>query len=755
MRKWLISLLLAGLAMTAWAVDVTLVENGATKVCIVLPAAPDQNLKWAAEDLVTYLGKMSGAKVAAGEQPVAGMLPIYLGSAPVKLPMTVKSEYGDAYLIDVSDQRVVLQGESTRATYYAAAMLLQGLGVRWYAPGELGEVVPQRTTLKIAAARTESAPDFQSRHLWADGRWSLRNRMGGPAMAQGHGFSGLMDGGKYFKDHPEYYPIINGQPKQAQANLSSDAVAGLFAENVAAQFRKGTAWAGGNGACVGPDDGSLIDERPETRALQNGAIDPLLQIPSMSDPFISLINKVAAKLEGEFPNAYLGFYVYSNHNLPPTRFKPNKMIFPIIAPITYTRYGSIGNPNVPTSMLLEDTIKGWRAMVPRMGSYLYNFNLADTAMPFSRTLYFEKSMPKLYELGVLYSTVESMNDNWQHSLPGGYVYAQVTWDTKTDVDKIRGEFYPNFYGPAAAPMRRYNAIIEEAYETTPAFAGNIWSMHRIFPPARVKEMSACLTEAKKLSDSKAPYAQRVEIATYGLRALECWLNARQALNDGKLAETAQWNAAYKASFDDGSKKYPGYIGRMAWAYYAGAHNPAFTDAGRLAKEATILYRFPDGWKGILDKDSIGMKDCWFSPGLDVSGWGTLRTYGVSLDEQGAPFFRGYAWYRHDFTLPKAAQKAKTLRLWLGGVDDTAHLYVNGMKIGANAGKYFAPVDADITAAIKRQGTNTIVVAVSNFGINELGTGGLCRPVFLYEPKAKVEGEKGKEKTGDQPLFGGQ
>ncbi|MHB0936195.1 MAG: DUF4838 domain-containing protein [Armatimonadota bacterium] len=755
MRNWIILALLAGLLAAASAADVMLVQNGMAKVCVVTPAEPDQNLKWAAEDLVTYLGKMSGATVTAADKPAAGLLPIYLGSAPEKLPMTAKSEYGDAYLIDVSDQRIVLQGETTRATYYAAATLLHALGVRWYAPGELGEVVPQQATLKIAAGRTESAPHFQSRHLWADGRWSLRNRMGGPAMAQGHGFHGLMEGGKHFKDHPEYYPVINGKPANAQANLSSDAVAELFAKNIAAGFRKGpNSWAGGNGACVGPDDGALIDERPETRALQNGEIDPLLQLPSMSDPFVNLVNKVATKLEGEFPNHYLGFYVYSNHNMPPTRFMPHKMIFPIVAPISYTRYGSIGNPNVPTSMLLEDVIKAWRASVPRMGSYLYNFNLADTAMPFTRTLYFEKSMPKLYELGVHYSTVESMNDNWQHSLPGGYVYAQVTWDVKTDVDKIRDEFYPNFYGPAAASMRRYNAILEEAYETTPAFAGNVWSMHRIFPPARVKELAACLAEAKKLSAGKAPYTQRVEIAGCGLRALECWLNARRALNDGKLAEAAKWNDAYKAGFDDGSKKYPGFIGRMAWGYYRGAHHPSFTDAGRLAKEGNILYRFPDGWKGILDKDQIGIRDCWFSPGMDVSGWGTLRTYGVSLDEQGAPFFRGYAWYRHDFTLPKAAQNAKTLRLWIGGVDDTAHVYVNGTKIGTYGGKYFAPVDVNITAAAKRQGTNTIVVAVSNFGINELGTGGICRPVFLYEPKAKVDDTK-DEKKGNDPLFGGQ
>ena len=752
MHKALIGLMLA--LSTAFSADVTLIEKGTSRICVVLPANPSKHLLWAAEDLSTYLGKISGATVPVTNTPPAGLLPVYAGTAPEKLPMTVKSEYGDAYLIDINPTRIVLQGESDRAVYYAAVSLLHTLGVRWYAPGDLGEVVPKKASVKVPAGRTESAPHFQSRHFWAEERWSLRNRMGGPAMAQGHGFHGLMEAGKHFEAHPEYYPVINGKPAKTQANLSSDAVAAMFATNVAAQFRKGTTWAGGNGACIGPDDGALVDERPETRALQDGRLDPLLQMPSMSDPFIHLANKVATALETEFPDHYLGFYVYSNHNLPPTRFKPHRMIFPIIAPITYTRYGSIGNPAVPTSMLLEDVIRTWRNLVPRMGSYLYNFNLADTAMPFTRTLYFEKTMPKLYELGVHYSTIESMNDNWQHNLPGAYVYAQVTWDVKTDVNKIRDAFYPDFYGPAADPMRRYNAILEEAYETTAAFAGNVWSMHRIFPPDRFKEMTVCITEATKQSTGKPPFDQRVEIATYGLRALECWFNARDSLNQGQLAKASEWNDTYKANHEAGIAKYKGFIGRMGWKYYQSAHHPSYADAGRLAKEATVLYACPDGWKGMLDKDRIGIQDHWFDPKQDVSAWGTLRTYGVSLDEQGAPFFRGLTWYRHDFSLPEPARKAHAFRLWIGGVDDTAHLYVNGTRIDTYPGKYFSPVDADITAALNRDGINCIVIAVDNSGINELGTGGICRPVLLYEPKAKVEEEKTGDQKENQPLFGG-
>src|SRR5688500_2331021 len=129
-------------AAQALAAPLTLVSEGRPRVSIVLPAAaaavnpqdasanPDL-LHWRrpADGLATYLRKMSGAEIAVGSAAVPGQLPIYVGSAPEVLKLTKSSEFGDAYLIDVSEGRIVLQGESNRAVYYAATHLLDSLGV--------------------------------------------------------------------------------------------------------------------------------------------------------------------------------------------------------------------------------------------------------------------------------------------------------------------------------------------------------------------------------------------------------------------------------------------------------------------------------------------------------------------------------------------------------------------------------------------------------------------------------------------------
>src|SRR4051794_15613109 len=81
------------LARPAGAAPLTLVDQGNPRVCVVLPAraipakgaAPDpafERHRAAADDLVHYLGKISGAKVEVGAAARPGLVPVYVGCAP-------------------------------------------------------------------------------------------------------------------------------------------------------------------------------------------------------------------------------------------------------------------------------------------------------------------------------------------------------------------------------------------------------------------------------------------------------------------------------------------------------------------------------------------------------------------------------------------------------------------------------------------------------------------------------------------------
>jgi hypothetical protein len=730
---------------TASAAEVlTLVDQGKARVHVVVPAkaipAPGaaadpafEQHRLAAKDLADYLGKMSGAAVTVSDKPAAGLVPIYVGSPPAKILPTKKSDFGDAYVIDVGPDQIVLDGESSQAIRYAASRLLHALGVRWYGPDEMSEHVPKRPTVTLPIGKTEEAPHFQTRNL-GSGEWGWRNRIGTLMLAQGHGFDGILDTSKTFKTNPDYYPIVNGKPFGGQANLSNPKVVELFIQKIGAEFRKGpTSWAGGKSWGIGPDDGLLLDERPESRAMESGEPDRIFRVPSATDRFIKFANAVATGLEKEFPDHTFGFYVYSNHDFPPRTVKPHRNLVPVVAPIAFNRYLSIGNPNEATSMMLKDNILAWKALCRRVGVYLYNYNLADTAMPFTRRLAWSKDLPNLYKWGIHDATIESMG-NWHTMIPGNYVIASLLWNVDSDVPAMLDEFYANYYGPAGPAMREYNTLLENAYESTSAFAGCTFSMHRIFTPQLMNQLETALAKAMAAAKTDALITRRIGVTRHSLNFAKHWLDMRRALNEFRLAEAEKHAQAFLDEWPTADKAYPGYFAPYIDSYFRAFHHRSFVAAGKIAREGTLVYKFPDEWSGFLDESRVGETMGLHLPTAGLGNWTKLKTYSASLDEQGQPFFRGLIWYRHEFTLPAGAASAKALKLWLGGTDDGVHAYLNGKDLGTQTPGNFGPAEFDLTPAIDRTGRNILTLSVDNSGITELGTGGLVRPALVYAPK---------------------
>jgi len=755
---------------TVLAAPVTLVENGLTRCSVVVrPEAEFQEpelfnwtpratlLKWAAEDVANYLSKMSGATVSIADKPVDGLIPIYIGCAPDTVKLKNATEYGDAYVVDVTAHRVVLHGESRRAVYYAAAQLLTDFGVRWYAPGEIGEIVPQRKTLTVEAGRAEFAPQFITRRLWCAGaeqtRWMYRNRLGEPTLPAGHSVHGLANTLPGWKDgqegrakFPEYYAIVDGKP--GRINLANPEVVRHFATNALAaarEVRRGASRSAGgkrgrNAISVSPDDGYLEDERPEVRAMNSGEVDPILGLSSFSDAWFGFLNNVCAEITRQAPEEQfkLGSLAYMNYIMPPKKIKPDPRILPVIAPIANNRYTSIGTPGALTSELEEEIIKGWTAVSPRVGMYLYNFNLADMAMPYTRRVHWTNYFPKLAAMGVRDMTIES-HPNWHTMMPGNYVAARLMWDSKTDVKALLDEYYPSYYGPAAVAMRRYDNTLENAYETTKAFAGSVWATHVILNPAIMAQLDGALTEAETAAKGKGEFEQRVDIMRYSLNFAKTWLAAREALNGFDLAEAEKQSAAFKANYTAGFAKYPVFFGpNRVWSpnierYFDLFHGKVFADAGRIAREGSVVYKLPDEWSAHLEAVPHGAKPSGRIPDPAKDTWRQLKTFTASLDEQGLPFFRGVIWYRHEFTLP-AGTGDKPLKLWLGGVDSKVQVWLNGHDFGAKRVGGFGKYELDISEAAKREGRNELLIAVDNTFPNEIGIGGLLRPGLIYTPK---------------------
>lgn len=714
-------------------------------------------LQWAAEDLAAYLSKMSGADIRVADKPVQGLLPIYVGQVPGSvspLQLTKSTEYGDAYVVDISAQRIVLHGESRRAVYYAAAQLLHDLGVRWYAPGEIGEVVPQHKSVSIESGQREFAPDFTTRRIWCrppdEQRWMYRNRLGDATIPCGHSmhsFGTSLPGWKerLAHEHAEYYSVVNGKAGYFP-NMSNPKVVDLLAARAIEKFKESTDGAQGGKRASGfisisPDDGYLQDERPEVVAMNSPGREPILGMSSFSDAWFGFLNQICAEVERQSPGLdfRFGSLAYMNYLLPPKKLKPDPRIVPVVAPIAFNRYVSIGTRDAPTSELLDEILKGWTAVSPRVGTYFYNFNLADMAMPYTRRVHWTNDIPRLHQLGIRDFTCES-HPNWHTMMPGNFVAARLLWDTKADVGALLDEYYPAYYGPAAVPMRQYDTTLENAYESTKVFAGGVWGMHRILSPSVMEALERSLSDAERLAKGQGVYEQRVEVVRYSLNFAKIYFASREALHRMDLLEAEKQGAAFVANYKAGYAKYPDFFGKnVSWSpnierYFELFHNRALKDAGRIAREGEVVYVLPDELSAHLEAVEGGDKPSGKAPDEGKDAWRPLKTYSATLDEQGLTLFRGVIWYRHQFKLPTGAAKVGPLKLWFGGLDSKARVWLNGQNLGEKFVGSFGCWEVDITTAIHQDKLNDLLISVDNTFPNEIGTGGIVRPVLIYTPR---------------------
>lgn len=234
--------------------DVCVFADGAYRADIVLPAEPNGVERYAAEELAYHFKKAFGAEPEVVNEtsfdPTRHPCHIYLGAtkaaAAAGLPVgkladeehVVKTVGNGLYLLGGDGDTRYNEVEKVdsivmRGTLYAVYDFLENeMGVRWLWPGEIGEVVPKRTSLTVGAIDRRAQEPLEMRHYACSGykvktgfqsdenaqaffkaqnKLLVRQRIGRRCtFLAHHSFSHWWK--KYGKDHPEYFNMLpNGK----------------------------------------------------------------------------------------------------------------------------------------------------------------------------------------------------------------------------------------------------------------------------------------------------------------------------------------------------------------------------------------------------------------------------------------------------------------------------------------------------------------------------------------------------------------
>ena len=487
-----------------------LVRDGQPVATLVVAENAPPMVRYAASELQTYIRKATGVQLPiATAKPTDGSAVVWVGESEGTraLGLSTADLGPDGFKIVARDNWLALFGRESKPIYatshplrttesyhpksgisrfgetgalFATYKFLEDhLGIRWYMPGELGEVVPKTKTVHVENLNTQTEPDFEYRNLYhadfpkddAAVYWYRRAGFGGPSgIGINHSFHRF---NKYKESHPEYYAQIDGKRDfnitgnpPGNFCLSEPGVLKQFVADIRDYFDKHPEVPLFS---VMPSDGYVrICECPECQAQVD---EELGDRGRFSNYVWKFVDAVAREIYKSHPDKLIGCCPYSTYFLPPDRVErlsPN-----VRAMICYAR----NNPSAERWSTYQETVKAWRQRVTHLYRWeYYCWNLSSYFMRgipvffphrIAEDLRFLKGISQGEFIEAETWRARSEEERKVHN-PGlnhlnWYVTGKLLWDTSLDVDHLLDEYYAKFYGPAHEPMRAFWALAEQLW----------------------------------------------------------------------------------------------------------------------------------------------------------------------------------------------------------------------------------------------------------------------------------------------------
>lgn len=767
-------------ALPAKAEELVIVQDGQPRATIVIAkeaAEPiKQKIHTAAEELQTYVQRISGATlpiVDDSQNPNGAM--ILVGRSRLSDAMGVAVPSGltpsrreEGFVIVCKGDRLLLAGNNEgpyHGTEYAVYDFLRSLGVRWYMPGEFGEIVPQQKTIRVAEQQLVEKPDFVMRNWWLhalpelaaqEARWKLRNKMNPEPMFAICGDSSvraIVAPEPLRTEKPELLALNeNGTRNPYLPNLSHPEAAKIAGGIIKEYLRKNPA---ANSYGFAPDDGLPRDFNPETLKLSRGfvTLGGRPGVPgeaSITEEWLTFVNRVAAEVHTEFPQAYIATNGYANRNLPPEGVTLDDRLVIMFAAIWSCTLHSYDDQHCWQKVRQGQMLRRWCELCKNVWIYGYNYNMLVSGLtPLPEFTKLRRDFPLMKQWGVMGFHDESRNVWAEAGIASRYLRAQLEWHAEADVDAILDDFFRTWYGRAARPMKAFYMALDEAVTRAPIHGHEDRIMPEVYTPELLARLQQLVAQAEQLADTPRDklhvQADRLIydhlVAYMGLAAAEADGNfaAAVAQADKMLALRGRLHAINPFFIWPDEKGY--HTGVWYWTisdrrkYYQSLVDKTTGKTGTLVALAPRQAVFR------TDPHEEGIFAGWQQPGLDESGWALVDTtrpfYRQGYDDaRGYPYV-GHIWYRLKIDVPASAQGKKAI-LCVPVVVTEAWCWVNGQYAGHRPYQeaYIRPaeMELDVTPLVRPGQTNLIAIRVDTSLSAAQAAEGIQSRVLLYTPK---------------------
>ena len=554
--KWQLVLVITLVSTATSAFSVTLIQNGQTQCVIVVPLEYEPIIE-AARDLQYHLREMSGAEVPivhepsqVGDRKVVG---IYIDTKPLDrhVPGRLvdrKILWPDGYVIEIlaSDGKadVFLSSPVVEGVRNAVYGLLEDhLGCRWFTPGKVGEHIPKRrtVTLEIAGNRDLAKPSFEKRTPWYNDdamghmgreerrklvRWYRRNRHGEPLGPAGHGWHqmftpeslGAVDEDK--DGVSDLNPLVDGVRHRAFTG-NGLCMSHPMAVDIAAKWLIDFFHAHPEFDHWSFSQGDAMQFCTCARCMAMGSNHGAHML-IMSNRVIERVNKV-------HPTKRITILPYEATLAPPKEFIPaNTNLHPIIV--------SKGVDQIlakDQSPAFRRQVERWMTMLPRAWSYDY-ISWTSGPWPLFRSL--QRTRDFYTHVGYTGVMDEYLGRNLGTDIHM-WLSMRMAWDASLRVSSLLDEFYPSYFGAAAADMRQVYERIERHMLSVGPTSASMTILPRLYSADLIAQSLADVRNGKRKVSDDPTLVARIERDESCLTATQLWLRFWSALGSANRRAT--------------------------------------------------------------------------------------------------------------------------------------------------------------------------------------------------------------------------
>ena len=383
----------------------------------------------------------------------------------------------DSYRIRTHGENLYLTGTSKRGVLYAIFTFFEEFaGCRWIS-SDISHI-PKKKIFVIDDIDLHREPCFWYRETYYKDTfnpdYALRNKLNGrfSELEDKHGgkieyglgfvhtFHTLVPADKYFDEHPEYFPMIDGKREKGphhQLCLSNPDVLEITIEKVKKAFDTNP---NVKIASVSQSD-TYHNQGNYCQCPECSAIDELEGSPSGS--VLRFVNKVADAIKDDYPDKFIDTLAYRYTRKAPKFTKARDNVIVRLCTIeccfshSLLRCDQINEDGSSRNGSFLEDLREWGKICNNIFIWDYIVNFLNYLTPYPNFYALQENMQTYAKNNVKGVFSQGCGEvlNSEFSRFRAYVISKLLEDPYCDIDLVISEFLAGYYKMAAPPIERY------------------------------------------------------------------------------------------------------------------------------------------------------------------------------------------------------------------------------------------------------------------------------------------------------------